>query len=60
MSPQLIFQILGVVIDSKDRVLVVKEKYKINELRPWKFPGGFSTQGKKLTFKNRFQHLLIR
>ena len=38
----------GLVIDSKDRVLVVQDKYKVLQRRNWKFPGGFSDQGEDI------------
>lgn len=39
----------GLVVDSKDRVLVVQEKYKVLAERKWKFPGGFSNQGEDIS-----------
>lgn len=37
------------VIDGKNRVLVVQEKYKVLDKRIWKYPGGFSNQGEDIS-----------
>lgn len=37
-----------VVIDSQNRVLVVKEKYPLGIRKPWKFPGGSADQGEDI------------
>ncbi|CAG2178024.1 unnamed protein product [Oppiella nova] len=35
----------GLVVDDKDRVLVVKEKHFFGPKQIWKFPGGYAIQG---------------
>lgn len=38
----------GLVIDSRDRVLVIQEKYAVRGTKWWKFPGGVSVQGEEI------------
>ena len=40
--------VAGIVIDSRNRALVIQEKYTFKGLRPWKFPGGSADQGEDI------------
>ena len=38
----------GLVVDSKNRLLVIQEKYPVRGLKLWKFPGGVGQQGEEI------------
>lgn len=38
----------GLVVDSKNRLLVIQEKYTVRGLKMWKFPGGVSQPGEEI------------